>query len=91
MPDYQVFQLARRGNMVLVTQDGKMRRHVSGYRHPGVVIVRGKEQDRVTALVEEVLSLFHPIDEIRGLIIEISHDKLSITDPRGRRETLFPQ
>ena len=42
MQDHEIVQLARRQNMVLITQDKGMRKHVSSHRHPGVVIIRGR-------------------------------------------------
>ena len=89
MKDYKIFQLAKRRNMVLITQDKGMTKHVSSHRHPGIVIIRGRGlgAEGVTELAEVVLSLFRPIEDIAGQIIDISRDKLQITLPNGTQET----
>jgi len=79
--------------MVLITQDKGMRKHVSSHRHPGMVIIRGRGlgAEGVTELVEAVLSLFRPIEDIAGQIIDISRDKLEITLPNGTQKTYIAQ
>jgi predicted nuclease of predicted toxin-antitoxin system len=93
MPDHEIVQLAKRRNMVLITQDRGMTKHVSGHRHPGIVIIRGRGlgSEGVTELVEAVLSLFKPIEDISGQIIDISRDKLQITLPNGTQERYFAE
>jgi len=91
MKDYNIFQLAKRQNMVLITQDRGMIKHVSSHRHPGIVIIRGRGlgEEGVTELVEVVLSLFKPTEDIAGQIIDISRDKLQITLPNGTHRKYF--
>lgn len=79
--------------MVLITQDKGMRKHVSSHRHQGIVIIHGRRlgAEGVTELVEAVLSLFRPIEDIAGQIIDISRGKLQITLPNGTQETYIAQ
>ena len=84
MPDYQVYQLARRQNMVLITQDRGMRRHVSSSRHPGVIIIHNGGRwgpDVVLDQLDSVLDLYNPLEDIRGQVVEISPRRISITLP----------
>ena len=93
MADHEIVQLAKRQNMVLITQDKGMIKHVSSHRHPGIVIIRGRGlgAEGVTELVEGVLSLFKPIEDIAGQIIDISKDKLQITLANGTQEKYIAQ
>lgn len=91
MADHEIVQLAKRQNMVLITQDRGMTKHVSSHQHPGIIIIRGRglSAKGVTELVEDVLSIFKPIEDIAGQIIDISKDKLQITLPNGTQEKYF--
>jgi len=93
MPDHEIVQSAKRKNMVLITQDKGMRKHVSSHRHPGIVIIhgRGLGAEELTELVESVLSVFRPIEDIAGQIIDISRNKLQITLPNGTHEAYIAE